>query len=113
MFPNQWIDVLDVSGLSWTEKICAACAQGIINRNGAHLFLDYGIYDDPDAPAGTWVHWILYNLPPTTDSLAENVRTLPKGTKVGMNSWSKVKYDSPCPPPGNYHHYIFHCTDWI
>lgn len=65
------------------------------------------IYDDPDAPAGTWTHWILYNLPPTTNILAENITTLPAGTKVGMNSWPEAKYGAPCPPSGE-HRYIFH-----
>ena len=49
------------------------------------------IYDDPDAPAGTWTHWIL----------------LPAETKVGMNSWPEAKYGAPCPPSGE-HRYIFH-----
>jgi Raf kinase inhibitor-like YbhB/YbcL family protein len=65
------------------------------------------IYDDPDAPAGTWVHWVLYNLPTTTNSLAENATTLPPGTKVGINSWPEAKYGAPCPPSGE-HRYIFH-----
>jgi Raf kinase inhibitor-like YbhB/YbcL family protein len=65
------------------------------------------IYDDPDAPSGTWTHWVLYNLPPTTNSLEENVSILPAGTKVGANSWPQTKYGAPCPPSGE-HRYIFH-----
>ena len=65
------------------------------------------IYDDPDAPAGTWTHWILYNLPPTTNTLTENITNLPAETKVGMNSWPEAKYGAPCPPSGE-HRYIFH-----
>lgn len=65
------------------------------------------IYDDPDAPGGTWDHWILYNLPPTTKSLPENITSLPVGTKVGLNSWPKAEYGGPCPPRGE-HRYIFH-----
>ncbi len=65
------------------------------------------IYDDPDAPAGTWDHWVLYNLPPTTNSLPENAAILPKGTKVGLNSWPNAAYGGPCPPSGT-HRYIFH-----
>lgn len=65
------------------------------------------IYDDPDAPAGTWDHWVLYNLPPTTNSLPENATALPKGTMVGLNSWPKLGYGAPCPPSGS-HRYIFH-----
>jgi Raf kinase inhibitor-like YbhB/YbcL family protein len=65
------------------------------------------IYDDPDAPSGTWVHWILYNLPATTTSLEENISTLPPGTKAGLNSSPQEKYGAPCPPFGE-HRYIFH-----
>lgn len=65
------------------------------------------IYDDPDAPMGTWDHWILYNLPSTTNSLPEDTTSLPPGTKVGLNSWSLTEYGGPCPPSGE-HRYIFH-----
>ena len=65
------------------------------------------IYYDPDAPNGTWTHWVLYNLPSTTNSLAANIKTLPPGTKTGMNSWPHAKYGAPCPPSGE-HRYIFH-----
>ena len=65
------------------------------------------IYDDPDAPAGTWDHWILYNLPPTTNFLPEGATSLPEGTKVGFNSWPNAEYGAPCPPSGT-HRYIFH-----
>lgn len=65
------------------------------------------IYDDPDAPNGTWVHWVLYNLPSTATSLAENEKNLPKGTKVGLNSWPRLGYGAPCPPAGE-HRYIVH-----
>lgn len=65
------------------------------------------IYDDPDAPVGTWDHWVLYNLPPTTNFLPENATVLPAGTKVGLNSWPNAEYGGPCPPAGT-HRYIFH-----
>ena len=65
------------------------------------------IYDDPDAPGGTWDHWILYNLPPSTNSLPENATNLPEETKVGLNSWPNPEYGAPCPPSGE-HRYIFH-----
>lgn len=64
------------------------------------------ISDDPDAPRGTWTHWILYNIPTTTTSLPENVTALPPGTKVGFNSWPQNNYGSPCPPSGT-HRYFF------
>jgi Raf kinase inhibitor-like YbhB/YbcL family protein len=66
------------------------------------------VIDDPDASAGTWTHWILYNLPTTVSGLDENVRALPVGTAVGINSWGKKKpgYGGPCPPSGE-HRYFF------
>jgi len=64
------------------------------------------IADDPDASHGTWTHWVLYNIPATTFSLAENISKLPAGTSVGLNSWLKQKYGSPCPPSGE-HRYFF------
>lgn len=68
------------------------------------------IMDDPDAPRGTWVHWVLYNLPPETVSLAENTPktpTLPNGAQQGINDFPGVGYDGPCPPPGPAHRYYF------
>jgi Raf kinase inhibitor-like YbhB/YbcL family protein len=68
------------------------------------------IMDDPDAPAGTWVHWILYNLPTDARELAENVpnrEQLPNGAHQGRNSFNKTGYGGPCPPPGNPHRYFF------
>ena len=62
------------------------------------------IMDDPDAPAGTWVHWILFNIPADTRSLQENVDT--SGLSVGKNSWGNLSYGGPCPPSGT-HRYFF------
>ena len=68
------------------------------------------IADDPDAPAGTWVHWVVYDLPGTATQLPENV---PKTEKVagggtqGINGFKKAGYGGPCPPPGNAHRYFF------
>ncbi len=64
------------------------------------------IIDDPDAPAGIWTHWILYNIPVDTRSLAENMTPLPTGSKTGLNSWSKKEYGGPCPPSGRHHYHI-------
>lgn len=62
------------------------------------------IADDPDAPAGTWVHWVLYNLPAGTASLAEGG----KGVGVeGVNDFHKTGYGGPCPPKGSIHRYYF------
>ena len=68
------------------------------------------ISDDPDAPGGTWVHWVLYDLPATTTELAENTpksQQLPGGAKQGLNSWPHLGYDGPCPPRGKPHRYFF------
>lgn len=71
------------------------------------------IVDDPDAPDPaapkmTWVHWVLYNLPPDTQGLAEAVPTdsLPEGTREGLNDWKRTGYGGPCPPIGR-HRYFF------
>jgi Raf kinase inhibitor-like YbhB/YbcL family protein len=70
------------------------------------------ICDDPDAPRGTFTHWVLYTLPASTASLPENVaktETLPKlgGAKQGKNSAGGIGYMGPCPPSGPAHHYHF------
>lgn len=59
---------------------------------------------DPDAPAGTWYHWVLYNIPANTKEIIEN--QTPEGALVGKNSWGNTSYQGPCPPSGT-HHYIF------
>jgi Raf kinase inhibitor-like YbhB/YbcL family protein len=67
------------------------------------------IMDDPDAPAGTWVHWVLYDLPGTVTNLAENVpkeRELASGARQGRNSFGRIGYGGPCPPPGPPHRYF-------
>jgi Raf kinase inhibitor-like YbhB/YbcL family protein len=69
------------------------------------------IVDDPDAPNGTFTHWIVYNIPPTIHRLPENVlplATLPSGSKQGQNDFEHTGYGGPCPPPGSPHHYHFH-----
>jgi hypothetical protein len=65
------------------------------------------IVSDPDAPAGTWYHWVLFNIPADTHELAENIQTLPTGTIVGTTSFKRNRYNGPCPPKGKPHHYIF------
>jgi Raf kinase inhibitor-like YbhB/YbcL family protein len=68
------------------------------------------ICDDPDAPGGTWVHWVIYNLPPGASSLAENTaksETLPNGAAQGRNSFQNIGYGGPCPPGGKAHRYFF------
>jgi Raf kinase inhibitor-like YbhB/YbcL family protein len=68
------------------------------------------IADDPDAPAGTWTHWVVYDLPSGTHTLAENVPKvdqLPNGGMQGRNDFRKIGYGGPCPPPGKAHRYFF------
>ena len=68
------------------------------------------IADDPDAPVGTWVHWVLYNAPASAHELPEGVAKqdeLPDGTLQGRNDFRKVGYGGPCPPPGKPHRYFF------
>jgi hypothetical protein len=68
------------------------------------------IADDPGAPAGTWTHWVLYDLPASTTTLSEGLpksEQLPDGTKQGRNDFRKIGYDGPCPPAGKPHRYFF------
>ncbi len=67
------------------------------------------IMDDPDAPVGTFTHWVLYNLPPQENRLAEGVPNseLPGGAAQGVNGFRKTGYGGPCPPPGKPHRYFF------
>jgi Raf kinase inhibitor-like YbhB/YbcL family protein len=69
------------------------------------------IVDDPDAPdpaapKTTWVHWVLYDIPPDATALAEGGSPLPAGTREGRNDWQRSGYGGPCPPVGR-HRYFF------
>jgi len=67
------------------------------------------ISDDPDAPMGTWVHWVLFNLPATVNNLPEDippVQTMENGAKQGMNDFRKIGYGGPCPPGGTHRYYF-------
>ncbi|MFQ5810567.1 MAG: YbhB/YbcL family Raf kinase inhibitor-like protein [Armatimonadota bacterium] len=70
------------------------------------------IVDDPDAPAGTWVHWVLYDLPPAVDNLPSGLPTDPQisqpvQARQGTNDFQRSGYGGPCPPPGPAHRYFF------
>ncbi len=88
----------DVSpALSWKDTPAAAQSFAII-------------MDDPDAPVGTWVHWVLYNLPANTKELPEGVEKkeqLATGALQGRNDFRRIGYGGPCPPPGKPHRYYF------
>jgi len=68
------------------------------------------IVDDPDAPDPrapkmTWVHWVVYNLPPDTPGLAEGGKDLPAGARQGLNDWKRTGYGGPCPPIGRHRYF--------
>jgi Raf kinase inhibitor-like YbhB/YbcL family protein len=68
------------------------------------------IVDDPDAPAGTWTHWVVFNLPAQTKAMDENAPKqdkLPNGGLQGSTSFGSIGYGGPCPPPGKAHRYFF------
>jgi len=72
------------------------------------LIVDDPDAPDPKAPKMTWVHWVLYGLPPGASGLAESVapKDLPPGTGQGVNDWKRTGYGGPCPPIGR-HRYFF------
>lgn len=79
-----------------------------VPANTASLAL---IADDPDAPdpahpQRTWVHWVLFDIPPDAGSLAGEGRPLPDGCRDGLNDWQRTGYGGPCPPIGR-HRYFF------
>jgi len=91
-------DGADVSPeLSWSEAPAGTVSFALIA-------------DDPDAPVGTWTHWVLFDLPAETRNLAEGVpktEELPNGARQGRNDFPKIGYNGPCPPPGKPHRYFF------
>ena len=91
------------------DDIAPALTWSGIPDNARSLVL---IVDDPDAPDPkaprmTWVHWVLYNLPPTTTGLPEGAtsRDLPAGTGEGLNDWKRTGYGGPCPPIGRHRYF--------
>lgn len=70
------------------------------------------ICDDPDAPGKTWVHWVLFNIPPTLTALHEDIAKTDNpsdlgGALQGVTDFKRVGYGGPCPPPGKPHRYYF------
>ena len=64
------------------------------------------IMDDPDAPRGTWVHWVVYDIPASADALAEGDSTrMPAGSRDGVSSYGKPGYGGPCPPSGTHRYF--------
>ncbi len=62
------------------------------------------IMDDPDAPIGTWDHWVVWNLDPSISKIEED--SIPKEGVVGKNSWARNDYGGPCPPSGTHRYYF-------
>jgi hypothetical protein len=89
--------------LSWTEVPAGTKSLALI--------VDDPDAPDPAAPKTTWVHWVVYNIPPQTTGLAEAVaaKALPPGTLEGVNDWKRASYGGPCPPIGRhrYFHKLF------
>ena len=68
------------------------------------------IVEDPDAPMGTFTHWVIYNIPANVNELEEGVpqvEKLPSGALQGVNDFNRIGYGGPCPPPGKPHRYVF------
>src|SRR5512142_1927520 len=95
---NYTCDGSDVSPeLTWTNVPAGTQAFALI-------------VDDPDAPAGTWTHWIAWNIPASVTRLTEGTAkndTLADGTRQGKNDFKRIGYNGPCPPPGKPHRYFF------
>jgi Raf kinase inhibitor-like YbhB/YbcL family protein len=69
------------------------------------------ILEDPDAPGGTWTHWLVYNLPSSAHGLPEGIPKMNEiqgGGRQGVNDFGNIGYGGPCPPPGKAHRYYFH-----
>lgn len=82
------------------ENINPPLVFSVVPQNAKSLVL---IVDDPDAPGGTWDHWIVFNIPPTVKEIQEH--SVPQGIE-SVTSWGKPGYGGPCPPSGT-HHYHF------
>ena len=98
MIPKQYTcDGADISPpLSWSNT-----------PNGTKSFAL--VCDDPDAPMGTWVHWVMYNIPENVNHLPENVRhdkKLLDGTLQGITDFRRTGYGGPCPPGGTHRYYF-------
>jgi Raf kinase inhibitor-like YbhB/YbcL family protein len=77
------------------------------NAKSLALIVDDPDAPDPKAPRTIWVHWLLYNLPPTATGLAAGVQPaqLPAGTLQGINDWKRTGYGGPCPPIGRHRYF--------
>lgn len=85
------------------QDISPALAWRNVPAGAASLVL---IMDDPDAPRGNWVHWVIFNMPTDVTGLPEASDAVPSGATEGNNSWKRTGYGGPCPPSGT-HRYFF------
>jgi len=101
MIPKQFTcDGKDISpALTWSGV--PSEAKSLV------LIVDDPDAPDPSAPQRVWVHWVLYNIPTTSDSLKRGIkkRKLPKGTLQGLNDWGVTGYGGPCPPIGKHRYF--------
>lgn len=96
--PKYTCDGEDVSPpLAWSEVPPGAKSLALV--------IEDPDAPDPSAPKMTWVHWVLYNLPPACAGLAEGARALPAGTLEGLNDWQRSGYGGPCPPAGRHRYF--------
>jgi Raf kinase inhibitor-like YbhB/YbcL family protein len=78
------------------------------------LIVDDPDAPDPQAPKMTWVHWVVYNIPPDATGLAEALKQLPAGAKDGLNDWKRTGYGGPCPPIGRHRYFHkLHALDTV
>jgi hypothetical protein len=75
------------------------------NAKSLVLIVDDPDAPDPAAPRMTWVHWVLYNIPPTASGLSEGAMDLPAGAQQGANDWHRLGYGGPCPPVGRHRYF--------
>ncbi len=77
------------------------------NARSLVLIVDDPDAPDPRAPKMTWVHWVLFNIPPNSTGIRENVdsEALPRGTEEGLNDWKVTGYGGPCPPIGRHRYF--------
>lgn len=83
------------------ENINPPLSISKIPKNSKSLAL---LVDDPDAPVGDWVHWLVFNIKPTTQEIKEN--SIPANSVIGLNSSGRNQYEGPCPPSGTHHYYF-------
>jgi Raf kinase inhibitor-like YbhB/YbcL family protein len=110
--PQEWPMKIESSAFKHNERIPPLYTCDGKNINPPLVFSDVPpkarslalINDDPDAPVGTWDHWLLWNMAPDVSGITEN--SVPSGSIEGVQSWGRTGYGGPCPPAGT-HRYFF------